>query len=537
MRNRLCIFVVIIIILLSCISIQASNVTQYSINFSKEELEFLQANKKIYYGVEKDYAPVEFVDRDGRPNGFGVEYIREAEKILGIDFIYSEQTKEMTWEQMLNMLRQGELDLLPTTTQTELREQYLTFTKPYLQMNTDVLSYNTDHMIFDVNGLEGKTGTFVNGHWQIDYLASQGVSMEIKQTDIIYDSLELIDRRLSEYTFLESAVYDYYNKMGGFNNIHVVGNLDIESSYCIAVSNEISILASILNKVIDVVPKGKIYNRIIYQEKEKINSIYIVLLVAIIIVLFILLAYALNKLAREHQYKKTNQKHRNQLIESLSHDLKTPLTKLKLNMDLINKGIVPKNKISDFRQRIENNVKDIDTMINDLYSIVHLKEQMVNEGMTKKDFVSFILKLRADYKSLCKANNRQLDFRCDIQSTISINMNSKSMKRVFDNLINNAIKYTEDNNKISMLVTLKGSNLICSIKDEGRGIASKDLKYVFERFYRGRNNENSVKGKGLGLNIVKQIVEHHKGSVEIDSVLGEFTKVTIILPTVYDARE
>jgi signal transduction histidine kinase len=110
-----------------------------------------------------------------------------------------------------------------------------------------------------------------------------------------------------------------------------------------------------------------------------------------------------------------------------------------------------------------------------------------------------------------------------------IEADSKYLQRVFSNLLDNALKYSREKGLITITTQHTDQYIMVKIKDRGTGIASKDLPYIFDPFYQG-HGEKRGKGYGLGLAVVKAIVDGHGGKISVESELGEGTAVTVVLP-------
>ena len=106
----------------------------------------------------------------------------------------------------------------------------------------------------------------------------------------------------------------------------------------------------------------------------------------------------------------------------------------------------------------------------------------------------------------------------------------KVYRRVFNNLIENAIKYSGDKVRITITASMVAERIEISVRDNGNGISSTDLKHIFERFYRGRSSSSELPGMGLGLAYVRLLVNAHGGEVGVESTEGKGTCFTIILP-------
>jgi two-component system NtrC family sensor kinase len=99
-----------------------------------------------------------------------------------------------------------------------------------------------------------------------------------------------------------------------------------------------------------------------------------------------------------------------------------------------------------------------------------------------------------------------------------------------DNLLDNAITYTPEGGKIKVEAQVDGKQLILLVSDTGNGIPALDMPYIFDKFYRASNTSSDLPGSGLGLSIVKSIIETHQGRIWVDSTIDKGTNVTVVLP-------
>jgi len=111
----------------------------------------------------------------------------------------------------------------------------------------------------------------------------------------------------------------------------------------------------------------------------------------------------------------------------------------------------------------------------------------------------------------------------------------EAIVHVFENLIENAIKYSDDARQIQISISAVSGRVIATVKDRGIGILPEDMPHIFERFFRGRNA--GLGGSGLGLAIARDIVDAHRGRISVESMPGEGTSVTVTLPAVREGTE
>ena len=127
-----------------------------------------------------------------------------------------------------------------------------------------------------------------------------------------------------------------------------------------------------------------------------------------------------------------------------------------------------------------------------------------------------------------ESKNIRLDYKVQSNQNYYIKVDKDKLKQVFINLISNSLKFAKTNGKVSIDLSGYSKNIIVKIQDNGIGIKKEDLPFVFERLYRGDKSRHKVEGNGVGLTIVKNILDLHCVTVELESKEGEGTAFTMI---------
>jgi len=199
-------------------------------------------------------------------------------------------------------------------------------------------------------------------------------------------------------------------------------------------------------------------------------------------------------------------KAKEQLLLDVSHELRSPVTRIKLSLEMI-------ENIEE-KQDIRSDINEIQTMIN-----VLLDNSVLNKGKSAlKTEKTEIISLINDVYS--KFNTQSIELRLkSISKYIYINTDPKWMKILFKNLISNAIKYSDSRSKsIDIEIKKDKHNLIISIRNYGIGISENDIDKIFEPFYRvEKSRSKEIEGYGLGLGICKKIMDAHEGDIKIIS--------------------
>jgi PAS domain S-box-containing protein len=224
-------------------------------------------------------------------------------------------------------------------------------------------------------------------------------------------------------------------------------------------------------------------------------------------------------------------KMRSEFIDVASHELRTPLSAIKIYTDLMRDGYIGKFN--------SNEQKRLDDMNKNIFNLNNLINGMLDFTRTGKDFSKLTLEkvvltdiakeIISDFRPLAKTRNISIKFRSkgDTVATLDYEM----IKKIFSNLISNAVKYSHDGGHVSVKVSGELSHNIIVVKDNGIGITKIDLPHIFERFYMGDTSLTREKDQlGLGLSIVKSIVERHGGTIQVESDLGKGSVFTVTLP-------
>lgn len=218
---------------------------------------------------------------------------------------------------------------------------------------------------------------------------------------------------------------------------------------------------------------------------------------------------------------------RSQFVANVSHELKTPLTSIKGFTETL-KYVQDNEKRIQFLDIIDDEVERLTRLINDILSLSHIEAQkeMKQEVFYVDEVINNIYNLMKN-----TAENKNISLSIMENSHIKLLGDVDRFKQMLINLVDNAIKYSEDNDRV--FIGTKSENDICVIwvEDTGLGISKEHIRRLFERFYRVDKARSREKGgTGLGLAIVKHIVLNFHGSIEVNSEVGKGSKFIIKIP-------
>ncbi len=221
---------------------------------------------------------------------------------------------------------------------------------------------------------------------------------------------------------------------------------------------------------------------------------------------------------------------RSSFIANVSHELKTPMTTIGGFIDGILDGTIPPERTKKYLSIVSDEVKRLSLMVNAMLSLSKLESGQTEMIYSKVDITEIVCRIIISFS--LQIENKGISIT-GMEDTPDIDVcgDHDLLYQAIYNLFDNAMKFTPDNGIININVKQDGSNAIICIENSGEGIRPEDIPLVFDRFYKADKSRSKDKtGFGLGLYIVKSIVEIHNGSVNVESEYGKSTTFSITLP-------
>ena len=226
-------------------------------------------------------------------------------------------------------------------------------------------------------------------------------------------------------------------------------------------------------------------------------------------------------------YLKEVDRVRNEVVHTVSHDLRSPLTSVIGYTELISRAGSLTDSQQEFLGRIRESVQHITTLINDLLEIGSIEAGLDTrrEWVQPEVLLSYTMDmLQGQIKS------KHIKVQSNIGPSLpAIRANPTRLRQVFDNVVGNAIKYSNGNGEVAVTLKSEDDQVILQVSDDGPGIPAQDQAHIFDKFYRGQNMDKQ-QGSGLGLAIVKSIVDAHQGRIWVESNVGQGSSFFIVLP-------
>jgi len=222
-----------------------------------------------------------------------------------------------------------------------------------------------------------------------------------------------------------------------------------------------------------------------------------------------------------------------ELLANISHELRTPLARIRLALELVSDG--DSAKVSSYLSDIGEDLGELEQLLDDVMSTARsdLARDSAGDALPPLHFEALsgsTLLEAAESRFHVRCPERQLN--CDIPTDLpTLDADPSLLRRVLDNLLDNAKKFSEEPVRLSGRPSADGEHLVIEVEDRGIGISAEDQVRIFEPFFRSDpSRTRATGGVGLGLAVVKRIVEAHSGTIEVQSDLGQGTHFVVTLP-------
>lgn len=219
-------------------------------------------------------------------------------------------------------------------------------------------------------------------------------------------------------------------------------------------------------------------------------------------------------------------------LSMVSHQLKSPLSSTLLQTSILLGEIVGgiNEKQRDLLQKVKAKIKGMTELVNDILDVCFIEEGGYVAQIEPLN-LSEILQRAIDVKQP-QAQDKGIELQVTVEDRLPlISGNKSAMEAMFINLISNGVKYTHSGGQVSIELRKDAERLQVKVSDTGIGIEDKDILRIFDRFYREKSERTKhISGSGLGLSIVKGVVDAHRGFIHVESKVGKGTTFTVLLP-------
>lgn len=238
------------------------------------------------------------------------------------------------------------------------------------------------------------------------------------------------------------------------------------------------------------------------------------------------LSAAMNAMAESLE---TLENSRADFVANVSHELKTPMTTIGGFIDGMLDGTVDEKNREHYLRIVSEEIKRLSRLVVAMLNMSKMEAGQMRIKPSQYNLTQQIVGIFVSFEQ--KIDNKNIRIKgLDSLSNIYIYADSDMLSQVFYNLVDNAVKFTENGGEISVRMILADEDVTVVIRNTGKGISEEDIDHIFERFYKGDKSRSlDAKSSGLGLFIVKNLVEFHKGEISVSSEDGKYTQFTVKL--------
>ena len=233
-----------------------------------------------------------------------------------------------------------------------------------------------------------------------------------------------------------------------------------------------------------------------------------------------------NKIVMERGEAQEEKEMVKSLVSDMSHQLKTPLANIRLYQEILKQDGIEEQQQKLFWEKLEHQTEKLDWMLASLFKMVRLEQKAITfEAKPQKILGTIQRAVESVYE---KAEKRDIAIYVDIKEDQVLWHNRRWTAEVFENLLENAVKYANPGTKIMILQETYETYTEIHVKDEGKGIPKEEWNRIFQRFYRGKGTED-IEGSGIGLYLSRLILEMEQGALTVESEVGNGSCFTVFL--------
>ncbi len=529
-----------------------------SITWTEDEIAFINEHPVIRLGVDPAFVPFEFIDKDGKYKGIAADLLQLIGEKTGLRF---EVVQGLTWPEAYDMALAGEVDALPAISRTDERELHFLFSEPYYYFKRVIVTRDTDTAISGIEDLEGLTVAVQRNSSHHSYLLYYP-----KINLSLYDSVEAAITAVAngtERAFVGNlATTNYLIRANGLTNLRFTAfEADRQLTLNFAVRKDWPLLVSIFNKALNTITEEEkiaINNKWIDLGSEtdygpiiRVIAIFAVLAAVVMVVSFYWIIRLKNEIKKREliqidlEKAKREAEDANEFKSSfmarMSHEIRTPLNAITGMAYLLKKTNISLTQTM-YVDRITQASNNMLSIINDI-----LDYSKIEAGKVELEIASFSMdQVIQDVVNIVsyKIEEQGIGFRLSKDPLVPnwFFGDQKRIEQILLNILNNAAKFTASG-EVSLDVRLVARekekyHLSFSIKDTGIGMTEEQVKKLFVPFTQGDSSINRrFGGSGLGLSIVKNLLDMMGGNIQLFSTPGEGSTFIIQLSLSIDKEK
>ena len=533
----------------------ASSTESKVFELTESEKNWLNQHKTIKLLVDPSWAPIEYVDNDGKFKGLSIDYLEKLEALLGIEFIYP---TDLSWSEGVEKFKRKELDMASSVSKTVERGKYSLFTDPYISIPIGIFARQDVSYIGSLEALKDKKVAVSRGYAVEEWLKRDHPELTFYPVASPREGLQQVSDGDVDVYIGNIMTTTYYIGKYEMSNIHLSGETPYKNNQRMAVRNDWPEFKVILQKALNSISQeehSKIYSQWMGIRFERAVDYQLVWWIASVATIALFLVFYWNrKLEREvasrtHKLTKSEEKYRHladnlekevalrtaqfeeaknnaelankeksRFLANMSHELRTPMHAI---LSFSNLGIkhIKDEKVKGYLEKIHISGDRLTTLLDNLLDLSKLEAGKLTPELKENNLTTVVLKSIDEVSSLLSDKN--IAIKMDQTTSLTGYFDSKLITQVLVNILSNAIKFSPDDSTIEVVLhrnSLEADKVLSlTVIDEGIGIPKNEQEDVFDSFVQSSKTRSKSGGTGLGLPISKEIIELHHGKIWVES--------------------
>jgi signal transduction histidine kinase len=538
-----------------------------ALDLTEAEKAWLQAHPTLRVAFDPAWAPVEFLNKHGIPEGISFEYLHKIGEMLGVRF---DIAKGLAWPALVAGVKRRDLDMFSSLARDSGREAAVSFTDSYLSLPIGIFARQTANYIGSMNELAGKRAAVVRGHGVEQLLIDNHPELRLVPAPSVVDALRLLSRGEAEVFVGSTMTTGYYLAQLGSANIKLAGETPYRYEQSMGVRDDWPELVSILNKALRAIPETErdgIYTKwTSMQPEQEVDHALIWRIVAGALAAVSLFAFwnwrlgkeidirrraeaqlqanqaSLEQLLRErvvHEVELREAKERAEaadrlksaFLATMSHELRTPLNSIIGFTGILLQGL--SGPVNDEQAKqlamVRTSANHLLSLISDILDISKIEAGQLQVASEPFSLRESILKVVQSVRPLVE--KKGLGLSVAVAADVGVlDGDARRVEQVLLNLLSNAVKFTEKGG-VRVTCGRESGSWVISVADSGIGIKADDLAGLFRPFRQVDTGlSRKYEGTGLGLSICKRLVGLMGGAIRVESRPGAGSTFSFTLP-------
>lgn len=514
----------------------------YNPLFTKEDSLYIQEKKSITIGLYDNNSPLsEWVDNN--PHGILVDILNKVSRVSGLEINYVKVDKNLLPEENIY---QHQLDLL-VSLDTSYRDEHLMGSLPIFTSDYVVVSKGTiENFPLHVKDI----AIYFDENEILDLFSSDFPKAASTMYETPYECLSAVMREDVDMALINSYVYNFEFKNPYFNDLEVktyyTKNI---ATNLVGLKDDKNQLITVINKAIDSVTEEDLKLFILAHSNHVNRNITLydyfypyrlpLIIIGVLSVLCLVLVYFVSRVKRKEANQKIEirsvelaNKTKSNFLSQMSHEIRTPMNAIVNLSDLAITEIKNPEKMEERLEDINRSSKYLVALVNDILDMSKIESNMMSLHPTPTSLVDVYRTCEKILNTQLMEKEIQLHFFTNLSSSVYLLVDSLRFQQILMNILTNAIKfsYPKGNINVSLKKIEENQNRMkieLKIKDEGIGMSEEFLPSLFNPFCQEKSNQSDITGTGLGMSIVKSLVDLNQGTIEVESAKTKGTTFTI----------